>query len=340
MTPTTPVRVGFIGAGMMARYHLTSMLARDETVVTAVCEPTPVAYEAVGVEFTQRDLPIPPNEPDWRRFVERFGPELDAVVILTPHAFHFGQASACLEAGIDVLLEKPMVMTAAQAEALIATRDRTGRLLVVAFQGSLSPRVRAASRMIASGEIGALLNIDALVWQDWRANALGTWRQELALSGGGFLFDTGAHMLNTVCDLAGEDIAQVAAWLEDDGSPVDIRGVVMARLASGALVTMNGCGRSIPSLGSEIRVFCERATLRTGIWGEHLDLQRHGARRLSRVRSVVPRTVWEQFLAVRAGEEPNPSPPEVGLRMARLWDAIQASSARGGAVIRPGEVAA
>lgn len=340
MSPTTPVRVGFIGAGMMAHYHLTSMLARDDTVVTAVCEPSPVAHEAVGVEFTQRDLPIPPNEPDWRRFVERFGPELDAVVILTPHAFHFAQATACLESGVDVLLEKPMVMTAAEAEALIATRDRTGRLLVVAFQGSLSPRVRAASRMIASGEIGALLNIDALVWQDWRANAVGTWRQDPALSGGGFLFDTGAHMLNTVCDLAGEDIVQVTAWLEHDGSPVDIRGVVMARLASGALVTMNGCGRSIPSLGSEIRVFCERATLRTGIWGEHLDLQRHGARRLSRVRSVVPRTVWEQFLAVRAHEEPNPSPPEVGLRMARLWDAIQASSARGGAVIRPGEVAA
>jgi len=325
---------------MMARYHLTSMLARDDTVVTAVCEPSPNAYEAVGLEFTQRDLPIPPNEPDWRRFIERFGAELDAVFIITPHVLHFDQASACLEAGVDVLLEKPMVMTAAEAEALIATRDRTGRLLVVAFQGSLSPRVRAASRMIASGEIGALLNVNALVWQDWRALAVGTWRQDPALSGGGFLFDTGAHMLNTVCDLAGEDIAQVTAWLEDDGSPVDVRGVVMARLASGALVTMNGCGRAIPSLGSEIRVFCERATLRTGIWGEHLDLQRHGARRLSRVRSVVPRTVWEQFLAVRQGAEPNPSPPEVGLRMARLWDAIRASSARGGAVIRPGEVAA
>ena len=61
-----------------------------------------------------------------------------------------------------------------------------------------------------------------------------------------------------------EDVTQVAAWLEDDGSPVDIRDVVMARLASGALVTMNACGRAIPSLGSDIRVFCEGATLRTG----------------------------------------------------------------------------
>ena len=156
------------------------------------------------------------------------------------------------------------------------------------------------------------------------------------MSGGGFLFDTGAHMLNTVTDLAGEDVVEVAAWLEDDGRAVDLRAVVMARLASGALVTMNGCGRAIPSLGSEIRVFCERATFRTGVWGERLELQKYGSRRLSAVRSVASRSVWEQFLAVRAGHEPNPCPPEVGLRMARLWDAIRESSARGGAVVRPG----
>ena len=53
------------------------------------------------------------------------------------------------------------------------------------------------------------------------------------------------------------------------------------------------------------------------------------------VRSVRSKTVWEQFLDVRAGRDPNPSPPEVGLRMARLWDAIRESSARGGAVVCP-----
>ena len=53
------------------------------------------------------------------------------------------------------------------------------------------------------------------------------------------------------------------------------------------------------------------------------------------VRSVRPKSVWDQFLDVRAGREPNPSPPEIGLRMARLWDAIRESSARGGAVVSP-----
>jgi predicted dehydrogenase len=228
-----------------------------------------------------------------------------------------------------------MVMNAIEAVDLIRTRDRTGRLLVVGFQGSLSPNVRAAATLLRSGELGAILNVNALVWQDWHFWSAGTWREMPALSGGGFMFDTGAHMLNTVADLAGEDVAEVAAWLEDDGNPVDVRGAVIARLASGALITMNGCGRAIPSLGSDIRLYCERGTLRTGIWGERLELQRYGAKTLRPLRSVRPKTVWQQFVDVRAGLEPNPSPPEVGLRMARLWDAIRESSERGGAVVSP-----
>ncbi len=335
MPTTHPVRVGLIGAGLMARHHLGDMLEREDTEVAAMCEPSEANFGIAARAFTERGLAVPPNEPDWERFVERFVPHLDAVAIITPHVFHSAQATVCLEAGLDVLLEKPMVMDAAEAEALIATRDRTGRLLVVAFTGSLSPQVRTAARMIASGKLGELLNVDAVVWQDWQTRTNGTWRQVPAMSGGGFLFDTGAHMLNTVTDIAGADVVEVAAWMVDDGSPVDIRGVVIARLASGALVTMNGCGRA-SSLGSDIRLFCERATLRTGVWGERLEVQRRGAMRLSPIRSVKSRPVWEQFLAVRSGREPNPSPPEVGLRMARLWDAIRESSARGGAVVRPG----
>jgi predicted dehydrogenase len=332
----SPVRVGIVGMGSMARSHLRNMLPREDTVVVASCEPSSAELDMTATEFSRIGLPTPPNEPDFTRFVERYAPELDVVFIITPHVFHAAQTTACLETGVDVLLEKPMVMNAAEAKALIGTRDRTGRLLVVAFPGSLSPQVRAAARMIASGEVGALLNVNAMVWQDWALQTTGTWRQDPAASGGGFLFDTGAHMLNTVTDIAGQEIAQVAAWLEDDDRAVDIRGVIIARLGSGALVTMNGCGRAIPGYGSDVRIFCERATLRTGIWGERLEMQKFGSRRLSPVRSVPSRTVWEQFLAVRNGSEPNPSPPEVGLKMARLWDAIRESSATGGAVVRLG----
>jgi predicted dehydrogenase len=336
-TALEPIRVGVVGTGKMSHAHIGDMAGRHDTLIAAICEPNPAAADRAVIEVASRSAPEPVVEPDWERFIAVTAREqrLDAVVLLTPHALHFAQATAALEAGLDVLLEKPMVTDAGQAEALIGTRDRTGRLLVVAFNGSLSPRIRTAAAMIRSGELGALLNVNALVWQDWRGHAAGTWRADPAISGGGFLFDTGAHMLNTVCDLAGEDVAEVAAFLENDGEAVDIRGAVLARLGSGALITMNGCGRSIPSLGSDIHLFLERGTLRTGIWGERLELQRAGRVALRPVRSVERKTVWQQFLDVRAGRQQNPSPPEIGLRMARLWDAIRESSARGGAMVRP-----
>jgi predicted dehydrogenase len=334
---TPPVRVGVVGTGLIGRSHLAEMAGRSDTVIAAICEPRPENADAGVLEVTSRGGLPPRVESDWERFVTTTAAEegLDAIVLFTPHAFHFAQANAAMEAGLDVLLEKPMVTDAHQAVELIRTRDRTGRLLVVAFNGSLSPRIRAAAAMIRSGELGRLLNVNALVWQDWSSHSAGTWRMDPSISGGGFLFDTGAHMLNTVCDLAGEDVAEVSAWLEDDGHPVDVRGAVLGRLASGALITMNGCGRAIPSLGSDIRLFCERGTLRTGIWGERLDLQRAGATALRPVRSVQSKPVWQRFLDVRAGLEPNPSPPEIGLRMALLWDAIRESSSHGGAVVRP-----
>jgi predicted dehydrogenase len=322
--------------GGMARFHLGDLLHHPETEVTAVCEPAPAQWGLAVERFQAEGIPVPPNEPDWTRFLATYADRLDAVFILTPHVLHFEQARACLEAGLDVLLEKPMVMTAAEAEALIAVRDLTGRLLVVAFQGSLSPQVREASRLLRSGELGAILNVNAMVWQNWDTLTDGGWRQDPAVSGGGFLFDTGAHMLNTVADLAGDGFEQVSAWLEHDERPVDVRAVVMGRLTSGALVTMNACGAAIPSCHSDIRVFTPRAILRTGVWGERLEIQRAGTNQLRRVRSVASVSVWQQFLNIRTGRVPNPSPPEAGLRMARLWDAIRASAARGGAVMPVG----
>ena len=336
MTGSGRIRLGLIGAGVMARHHLRDILGRSDSEVVAVCEPSAAAYVALTELFDQYGRTPPPNESDWARFVADNSGQLDAVFIVTPHVLHFAQATACLEAGLDVLLEKPMVMTAREARALIETRDRTGRLLVVAFQGSLSPHLREAVRLLRSGELGRILNISAVVWQDWATLTDGTWRQQPEFAGGGFLFDTGAHMLNTVSDLAGEDFADIAAWLEEDGRPVDVRAVVMGRLLSGGLVTMNACGSAIPSSRSEIRVFTTRAILRTDVWGEALELQRAGTARLRKVRSAGPIPIWEQFISVQAGRTENPSPPEVGLRMARLWDAIRESAAQGGTVVAVG----
>jgi predicted dehydrogenase len=329
------VRVAVIGGGFMARIHIAQMLKLlDTTQIVVVSEPSPAMYEFVCGVFAEAGLEPPPNQPDLSRLLSDFAGKLDAAFIISPHAYHHDQTKAFLEAGLDVLLEKPMVLNAAEARSLIEVRDRTGRLLVVAFPGGLSPQIRTAVKMLRSGELGELLSISATVWQNWGKKTEGTWRQQPEIAGGGFLFDTGAHMLNTVCDLAGEDIVEVAAWLDNHGRAVETLAVVNGRLASGALVTFHACGETILSCASDVRVFCKGAILYTGIWGEKLEIQRDGEQPPQPVPVPPSTSVWEQFLAVRRGEIPNSCPPEVGLRMSRLWDAIQESAANGGVPAR------
>lgn len=123
--PTDPVRVAFIGCGNMARSHLSVILKHFlDTLVPVVCEPDPEQYEFTAENFRLAGRPVPPNEPDLATLLAQYGPELDAAFIVTPHVFHHEQTVACLEAGLDVLLEKPMVMNVAEAKSLIETRDR------------------------------------------------------------------------------------------------------------------------------------------------------------------------------------------------------------------------
>ncbi|MFN8445561.1 MAG: Gfo/Idh/MocA family oxidoreductase [Caldilineaceae bacterium] len=328
------VRTALIGSGRYAQFLLRSILSDKSTSIRVICEPSPATYEQACAIFREQGVTPPPNQPDFDKLLADYAGQLDCAFILTPHAYHFAQATACLQAGLDVLLQKPMVVNAQEAQGLIDVRDRTGKLLVVAFPGSLSPQIRTAVQMLRSGQLGSILSITAVVYEEWRKFNTGTWRQIPEIAGGGFFFDAGAHMLNTVCDLAGEDFQQVAAWLDKRGLAVDIMGVVMGKLRSGALVTLNGCGETATSYASDLRVICTGGVLHANIWGTYLALQKPGERTATPIEVPASMGVWEQFLAVRRGAIANPCPAEVGLRMARLWDAIQSSSAQDGAVVK------
>ncbi len=136
--------------------------------------------------------------------------------------------------------------------------------------------------------------------------------------------------MNTVADLAGEPFVEVAARLDTRGAPVDLNGVVMAQLASGAFVSLSACGDTVQSCDSDVHVFCTQGILRTGVWGERLEGQRQDETALTPIPVPASHGAWEVFLDVHKGEIPNPSPPEVGLRMALLWDMIRLSAAQGG----------
>jgi hypothetical protein len=96
-------------------------------------------------------------------------------------------------------------------------------------------------------------------------------------------------------------------------------------------VTLHACGQTVHTWSSDVKVFCSEAIIHTDVWGKYLELQRNGENDFTPIEfsDLLPST-WDQFLAIRAGEMPNASPAEAGLRMAKLWDGIQESARRKG----------
>ncbi|MBF6595757.1 MAG: Gfo/Idh/MocA family oxidoreductase [Thermaceae bacterium] len=319
------VKTIVVGTGSMARGHIRTMLdMQRSTLLVGFVEPSEASRAQTQAIFAERGRGCPPFYDSIQQLIEAQGSP-DAALIATPHKYHLENARDCLLGDIDVCLEKPMVMNVAQARELIALRDKTRRLVMVAFPGSLSPAIWEAKRLIVEGTLGKITAIAAFAYQHWKQATQGTWRQNPEISGGGFLFDTGSHMVNTVVDLLGEDVAQVRALFDNRGTPVEIASSVSGVSKSGVLFSLTGAGDSI-QCNSEITVFGDRAVLKTGIWGESLALKKQNQPEFVAVKYRPSKGPWEQFLKVRGGKMENPCPPEVGLRFAKLMDMIRQSA--------------
>ena len=319
------VKTIIVGTGGMARAHLSNMLKMPRTTkLVGFVETGEASRRDTAAMFTAAGLECPPFYNTIKELVKAQGSP-DAAFIVTPHKYHLENTRDCLKAGMDVLLEKPMVLNVAEAKQLIKLRDQTGRLVVVAFPGSLSPAIWEAKKLIAKGALGRVTAVSALAYQSWKQFTVGTWRQDPEISGGGFLFDTGSHMVNTVVELLGEDVAKVSALMDNRGTPVEIASSVSGVSKSGVFFSLTGAGDSI-NCNSEITVFGDKAVLKTGIWGENLSLKKSGENEFKPVKYAASSGPWEQFLRVRAGKLENPCPPEIGLRFAKLMDMIRQSA--------------
>lgn len=327
------LRLGVIGAGLKAAEYAQSWASMPEIEFVALADTSETSRKRLIEVCTAARAPEPKAFADYRDLLTKCRDELDIIYVSTPHASHAEQATAVAEAGLDLFLEKPMVTTVAEAETLIAAQKKSGVTIVTAFQGGLSPLVLDTRKRALSGEFGELIAISGMIWESWSSNYDGHWKQQPEISGGGFMFDTGAHMMNTVCLLANSDFDSVSAYMNNHGKKVDIATAVSARLKNGALATLTAAGEGPPGCASYITFFYSKAIVRIDAWG--------GWREISVGRSSEPREEAEilgnpmkNFLAIRAGTMENSGSVEMGLRFARLWDAIKESAAADGTPVR------
>ena len=201
------VRIGIIGMGNIGRHHagylLDGKVSRAQLI--AVCSTSPGkldAYQAKGLHVFDDGLKLIQSR------------QVDAVIVATPHYQHTALGIAALEAGVHLMVEKPISAHKADAERLIAVAKKHPRVKFSGmFQLRVEPRYTRIQKLIQSGELGAIVRVNWLITDWFRTEAYyasGGWRATWKGEGGGVLLNQCLHNLD------------VMAWLL--GMPARVRG--------------------------------------------------------------------------------------------------------------------
>ena len=319
------IRVGFIGCGGNASGHIGRVLDIPEAEVVALCDVDQASLQRAKERHAQAaELP---EFTHYQEMLEQV--ELDAVEISTPHTLHFEQIMAALDKGLHVLTEKPMVCTVDHARQVIAKAEETSKVLMISYQRHLQAQYRYVRNQIAAGELGDIQFISALQDQKWYQGTIGLWRQQMALSGGGQLNDSGSHLLDIALWMTGLEVAEVQAYMEYFDSEVDINSALSLRFGNGALGTIAVVGNS-PTGGmwEDITIWGTKAAvyIRQG----QIFYKTQYSNEVYEVNNLPGSTTPDQnFIDAILGRDQVQVPPECGLRVIELTEAAWASAASG-----------
>lgn len=224
---TAPLAIALVGAGLIGRAHLERLDASPDCACAAICDPT----EAARAFATERGLP-------WFASLDEMLPAVkpDGAVIATPNALHVPGAIACLEAGVPVLVEKPLAESVAAAHRLVEAQARTGVPVLAGHHRRHNPLVKAARKIVREGGIGRLVAVNSLFLirkpDDYFDVA---WRRE---AGGGPVLINLIHDIDNLRFICGEiDAVQAMTSNATRSFAVEDTAALTFRFANGALGT-------------------------------------------------------------------------------------------------------
>ena len=240
-----------------------------------------------------------------------------------------------VESGKHLLLEKPMVCQVDQAHQFLARVDKKpdSQIVALAYQRHAQGQFMYMKDKIASGELGAVTFIAALQCQEWLKGTAGSWRQTQELSGGGQINDSGSHLLDILLWVTGLTVAEVSAFMDNMGTPVDINSAVTMRFTNGAQGTISIVGDA-PSWHEDLTIWGEKGTFffRNGT----LTFVNEKGKRTTLDGDALPagQNIDQNFIGAIRGENAVAAPPICGLRTIELTEAAWKSAAQNGAVVK------
>lgn len=193
MNAADKIQVGVVGCGYWGPNLIRNFSSCPATEVRAVCDADPARLESIERKY------------DGLKAVTSLNALLElpiqAVAIATPVSTHFPLAARCLEAGLHVLVEKPLAATVEEAQALIDLAARRQRVLMVDHTYLFSNAVRRIKQMVEQGELGDLYYIDSV-----RSN-LGLFQRDVNV-----VWDLAPHDLSIVDYVLGYEPRSISAW--------------------------------------------------------------------------------------------------------------------------------
>ncbi|MHC4982271.1 MAG: Gfo/Idh/MocA family protein [Planctomycetota bacterium] len=324
-----PIRLAIIGCGGFVRSHVKAIVEGvPEFRIVALVDTAKAHALRLKSQMLPRKRPV--IYTDHVRMLGEKAP--DAVIVSTPHTLHFRHCMDAISAGAHVMVEKPMVTSSADARRLLANAERCGRIVQIAIQGVYTNTFAYARKLIADGTMGELQLVTGMLAQGWLEATRGTWRQDPKLSGGGQLYDSGAHIFSTIIFLVDSPVTEVFCWTDNKDIRVDVNAVAAIRFA-------NGCMGSITSGGNCDTFYTHlifqgaKAVMEISPHGGNFSLR--GATLARQIKSVpagwdIPSvTPARNFADAILGRAEPRCPGRLGLILAELMDALYKSARLG-----------
>jgi phthalate 4,5-cis-dihydrodiol dehydrogenase len=231
MAERKPIGLGIAGLGMAGAVMVRAAARHPGFRIAAAAEPEVGPRQAFAQDFRAN------IHSDLRGLCD--DPAVEAVYIATPHQFHAAHAGLAAAAGKHIILEKPMALTLADCDAIIAAVERAHVHLVVGHTHGFDPAIRAMRAIIASGELGPLgmiasWNYTNYLYRPRRPEELDT------AQGGGILFNQVPHQIDIVRLLGGGLVKSVRAHAGglDPARPTEGHAVAFLAFEDGAAASL------------------------------------------------------------------------------------------------------
>ena len=261
------LRVAVVGCGAIAAFHHLPAIAeraRSGDLELALL----VDRDRDRAAALARRFGVTAIESDWRAVAGR----ADAAIICLPNHLHRPAAVDLLGAGLAVLVEKPMALSAAEADAMIAAARSSAKPLAVGLEFRFFDASRAVGDLLRSGLLGAIRRVDMRVGvvSRWPFATDFALRRETA--GGGVVADFGTHVLDLLLWWLGD--WELLRYRDDAQGGIEADALLELRLGGAAATVELSRTRN---LRNTCRIEGERATLEVGVWDPDPELRLHGA---------------------------------------------------------------